>query len=260
MARVFITGSSDGLGLMAGQLLSREGHEVVAHVRNESRAAVTKSALPQASAVVVGDLSTLAGMREVAKVANTTGRFDAVIHNAAVGSAEGHRVTPDNLSHVFAINVLAPYVLTALIELPERLVYMSSGMHRGGRAGLEDLQWEHRRWSGSQAYSDSKLFVAALGAAVARHRGDVCSNAVDPGWVATKMGGPSAPDDLEMGYVTQAWLAVSADPEAQVSGRFFFHKHAVQSHPSMHDECFQEALLSACAALSGLELFATGRD
>jgi NAD(P)-dependent dehydrogenase (short-subunit alcohol dehydrogenase family) len=183
-----------------------------------------------------------------------------VIHNAAVGSSEGHIVTADGLSHVFAVNVLAPYLLTALIELPGRLVYMSSGMHQGGRASLEDLQWEHRPWIGSQAYSDSKLFVAAVAAAVARHRGDVLSNAVDPGWVATKMGGPGAPDDLEMGYATQAWLAVSADQNAQVSRRFFFHKHEIDAHLSMHDERFQEGLLLECAALTGVELFSGGRD
>ena len=130
MARVLITGSSDGLGLLVGQLLASQHHEVVAHARSESRAADTVRDFPKAPAVVIGDLSTLAGMREVARSANATGRFDAVIHNAAVGSSERHVVTPDGLCHVFAINVLAPYLLTALIETPGRLVYMSSGMHQ----------------------------------------------------------------------------------------------------------------------------------
>jgi len=260
MARVFITGSSDGLGLMAGQLLAKERHEVVAHARNESRAAVTKRLLPQASAVVIGDLSTLAGMREVAEMANATGRFDAVIHNAAVGSSEGHIVTADGLSHVFAVNVLAPYLLTARIEMPRRLVYVSSGMHRGGNPSLDDLQWERRRWSGSQAYSDSKLYVSALAAAVAVHRPEVCSNAVDPGWVPTKMGGPGAPDDLAEGAVTQAWLAVSDDAGAKVSGSFLFHQRAVPAHPAMADLGLQVGLLAACAALSGVALFPAARS
>lgn len=255
MARVLITGSSDGLGLLAGQLLASQHHEVVAHARSESRAADTVRDFPKAPAVVIGDLSTLAGMREVARSANATGRFDAVIHNAAVGSSERHVVTPDGLCHVFAINVLAPYLLTALVETPGRLVYMSSGMHRGGTPSLDDLQWEKRRWSGSQAYSDSKLFVAALAAAVARLRQDVFSNAVDPGWVATKMGGAGAPDDMGMGAETQAWLAVSDEPGAQVSGRFLFHNREVEAHPAMHDRAFQEGLLGACAGLSGVELF-----
>jgi NAD(P)-dependent dehydrogenase (short-subunit alcohol dehydrogenase family) len=197
----------------------------------------------------------MAGMRRVAEAANTTGRFDAVIHNAAVGSSEPRRiVTPDGLSHVFAINVLAPYLLTALVETPNRLVYLSSGMHRGGAAHLDDLQWEHRRWSGPQAYSDSKLFVAVLAAAVARLRGDVLSNAVDPGWVATKMGGPGAPDDLALGSDTQAWLAVSDDAEALVSGAFLYHRHLVSPHSSMHDPGFQAELLETCAAICGVRL------
>ena len=171
MARILITGSSDGLGLMAAQLLARQHHDVVLHARNERRSLDARMSLPEASAVVVGDIATIAGMRQVAEAANATGRFDAVIHNAAVGSSEPRRiVTADGLSHVFAINVLAPYVLTAQVEMPSRLIYLSSGMHRGGSPSLDDLQWAHRRWNGSQAYSDSKLFVAALAAAVARHR------------------------------------------------------------------------------------------
>jgi NAD(P)-dependent dehydrogenase (short-subunit alcohol dehydrogenase family) len=199
-------------------------------------------------------------MAEVANTANVTGRFDAVIHNAAVGSNERRVVTEDGLSHVFAVNVLAPYVLSALIEMPDRLVYMSSGMHRGGNPHLDDLQWSHRRWSGSQAYSDSKLYVAALGAALARHCGEVYSNAVDPGWVPTKMGGPGAPDDLELGVLTQAWLAVSNDAGACVSGAFFFHQRQVDAHPAMHDERFQDDLLATCASISGLRLLRARRE
>ncbi|MGA3214655.1 MAG: SDR family NAD(P)-dependent oxidoreductase [Acidimicrobiales bacterium] len=260
MARILITGSSDGLGLMAAQLLARQDHEVVLHARNESRAAEALRSVPEAGGVVIGDLATMEAMVEVAEAANATGRFDAVIHNAAVGSSEPRRVvTTDGLCHVFAINALAPYLLTALIEMPSRLIYMSSGMHRGGHASLDDLQWEHRGWSGSQAYSDSKLFVAALAAAVARHRPGILSNAVDPGWVATKMGGPGAPDDLALGAVTQAWLAVSEDAEALASGAFFFHQRPRAAHPAIHDESFQAALLAACVAISGVSLFTAGQ-
>ena len=258
MARILITGSSDGLGLWAARLLSSWHHEVVAHARNDTRAAETRKALGEAAAVVVGDLSTMAGMREVASAANATGHFDAVIHNAAVGSEPNRIETADGLCNLFAVNVLAPYLLTALVEMPARLVYMSSGMHNGGRASLHDLQWETRRWNGSQAYSDSKLYVAALGAAVARHRPDVFSNALDPGWVATKMGGKAAPDDPEEGTFTQAWLCVSDDAEARVSGEFFFHRHLITPHPAMHDVGLQEDLLAACAALSGVALFGPG--
>jgi NAD(P)-dependent dehydrogenase (short-subunit alcohol dehydrogenase family) len=255
VSRVFITGSSDGLGLMAGQLLAAEGHSVTLHARNDSRARDTRAALPQADGVLVGDLSSLAGMRQVAEQANAAGRYDAVIHNAGIGYREPRRIgTGDGLAHVFEVNVLAPYLLTALIERPGRLVYLSSGMHRGGNTSLDDPQWERRRWNGAQAYSDSKLFDTALAFAVARRWPDVLSNAVEPGWVPTRMGGPGAPDDMSLAPVTQAWLAVSSDPAATVSGGYFYHQQPRTPHPAARDAGFQDALLGYCGRLSGTEL------
>ncbi|HWB21704.1 MAG TPA: SDR family NAD(P)-dependent oxidoreductase [Gaiellaceae bacterium] len=252
MARVFVTGSADGLGLIAARLLADQGHEVVLHARNERRAADAFAAVPRASAVVIGDLSTIAEMRAVAKDANATGAFDAVIHNAAVGYREQRRlITRDGLCHLFAINVLAPYLLTVLIELPRRLIYLSSGLHRSGNPSLDDLQWAQRPWHAMQAYSDSKLFDAVLAAAVARYQPAVCSNAVEPGWVATKMGGPNAPDDPTLGATTQAWLAVSDDPEALVSGGYFFHQRLRETSPAVHDHQLQDGLLAYCAAATG---------
>ena len=153
MARVFITGSSDGLGLIAGRLLADEGQRIVLHGRNEARAADAKKAAPKAEAVVVGDLATIAATKDVAAQVNVLGSFDAVVHNAAVGYREGHRVTSDGLPHVFAVNTLAPYILTALIERPKRLVYLSTGMHEHAGAHLDDILWRKRRWDGSSAYA-----------------------------------------------------------------------------------------------------------
>ena len=255
MPRVFITGSSDGLGLMAGQLLAADGHSVTLHARNASRADDTRVALPQADGVVVGDLSSIAGMRQVAAQANASGRFDAVIHNAGIGYREARRVeTDDGLAQIFAVNVLAPYLLTALIERPDRLVYLGSGMHRGGDASLDDPQWRRRRWNGAQAYSDSKLFDLVLAFAVARRWPGVLSNAVDPGWVPTKMGGPGAPDDMSLAPVTQAWLAVSTDPAATVTGGYFYHQQPRQAHPAARDVTVAGELLGYCAELAGTEL------
>jgi NAD(P)-dependent dehydrogenase (short-subunit alcohol dehydrogenase family) len=252
---LLVTGSSDGLGLMAAQLLASEGCRVTLHARNEARAADARAALGAADGVVVGDLASIAGTRAVAEQANALGRFDAVIHNAAVGQREPHRIeTVDGLAHVFAINVLAPYLLTALIARPERLVYLTSGMHRGGEPDLGDLQWRRRPWSGYQAYSDSKLFDVVLAFAVARRWPEVRSNAVEPGWVPTKMGGPGAPDDLAAGSITQAWLATSADPEAAVSGRCFHHQQPRETHPAAVSTQVQEGLLEACAEMTGVEL------
>jgi NAD(P)-dependent dehydrogenase (short-subunit alcohol dehydrogenase family) len=260
MAQVFITGSSEGLGLMTGRVLAEQGHKVVLHARNDKRARDARAALPSADAVLIGDLSTIAAMRDVAKQANAIGRFDAVIHNVGMGYQEPRRtVSPDGLSQLWAVNVLAPYVLTAAMEKPNRLVYLSSGMHLGGDASLDDVQWEHRRWDGSQAYSDSKLHDVLLAFGVARHWPDVFSNAVSPGWVPTRMGGAGAPDDLVEGCRTQAWLAVSDEPEARVTGKFFHHMRPSRVNAAAHDVALQDRLLEHCAELSGLALDAGAR-
>jgi NAD(P)-dependent dehydrogenase (short-subunit alcohol dehydrogenase family) len=251
MARVFITGSSDGLGLLAGRQLADAGHEVVLHARNARRAADAWAALPRAAAVVVGDVVSLDGMREVATQARAAGPFAAVIHNVAVGYRERRQTTADGLNHVFAVNVLAPYLLTALIPLPRRLVFLSSGLHRSANPSLDDLQWERRGWNGMQAYSDSKLHDVVLAFAAARRWPAVRSNALEPGWVPTKMGGPGAPDDLEAGADTQVWLAASDDPAAAVSGGYFHHRRPREAHPSARDPAAQDRLLEICASLSG---------
>ncbi len=254
MSRIFISGSSDGLGLLAARLLVNEGHQVTLHARNDARAADAGRALPQAEAVVVGDLSSIAQMRQVAAQVNQLGRYDAAIHNVGVGSRGARVETEDGLSQVFAVNVLAPYLLTALIVPTSRLAYLSSGMHRGGDANLDDPQWTARRRNGSQAYSDSKLLDAVLAFAVARRWPGVLSNALEPGWVPTKMGGPGAPDDLTLGAVTQAWLAVSEDPAAKVTGQYFRHQKLHRVHPAAHRTDFQDALLSYCASLTDTPL------
>ena len=255
MARVFITGSSDGLGRMAAQMLVEQGHRVVLHGRNQHRAKEAQAAVPGADTAVIGDLSSIAQTRSVADQVNALGAFDAVIHNAAVGYREARRIeTEDGLPHVFAVNTLAPYILTALIRHPKRLVYLSSGLHQSGDASLKDLGWKERPWRGQQAYSDTKLHDVLLAFAVARLWPDVFSNALEPGWVATKMGGLNAPDDLEQGYRTQVWLAVSDDPAAKVTGEYFYHMRRRKPNPAARDERRQEMLLEACERFSGVKL------
>lgn len=252
MHRIFITGSSEGLGLMAGQLLVEQGHSVVLHARNPARARDAKAALPAAEAVVIGDVATIAGARSVAAEANRLGRFDAVIHNVAVGYREPRRIeTEDGLPHVFAVNVIAPYILTALVERPARLVYLSSALHHHAQARFDDLLWETRRWDGTEAYSESKLYNAMFAFAVARHWPGILSNALEPGWVQTRMGGPTATDDMRQAHLTQAWLAAD-EAAGRVSGDYFYHMERRSPNPDTRDPALQDLLLSRCADITGI--------
>ncbi len=253
MARVFITGSADGLGKMAARLLIADGHKVILHGRNQKRADEAMKALPGAESAVTGDLSDMQETIGLADQVNRLGKMDAVIHNAGIGYRENKLVfTRDNMPPVFAVNSVAPYILTCLIHKPGRLVYVSSGLHRNGDAGLSDLTWKNRPWDGFKAYSDSKLHNVLLAYAVAERWKDVLSNAMEPGWVATRMGGPGAPDNLEEGSETQAWLAVSNDEEAMVSGKYFYHMKLQKSHPVATNTTVQNKLMAEYERITGI--------
>jgi NAD(P)-dependent dehydrogenase (short-subunit alcohol dehydrogenase family) len=254
MASIFITGSSDGIGQETARQLAAGGHRVVLHARNEARAAQARAVVPDAAGAAVGDLSVIAGIRQAAETAGALGPYDAVIHNAAVGGASPRQATADGHERIFTVNVLGPYLLTALMDLPARLVYLTSGLEAAGRVNLDDLQWEKRPWQGMQAYSDSKLHDEMIAFAVARRYPHVRSNAVDPGWIKTKLGGPGATDELPIGASTQAWLASSDETAAQFTGRYFKWKQELQANPAAYDADLQEALLAACAKLTGTKL------
>jgi NAD(P)-dependent dehydrogenase (short-subunit alcohol dehydrogenase family) len=235
MARVFITGSADGLGRATADTLLQEGHEVIVHTRSAERLVAVKDLVGRGASAVVGDLADAGQTRDVAAQVNRLGSADVVIHNAGVYSG----------AHVLPVNVVAPYLLTVLIQRPRRLIYLSSGMHHGGRANLARMDWNGTRSTGS--YSDSKLFVTTLACAVARLRPDVYSNAVDPGWVPTRMGGPGAPDDLRLGHLTQEWLATSDESAALTSGGYWYHQQRREPHTAARDVTFQAGLLDALA-------------
>jgi NAD(P)-dependent dehydrogenase (short-subunit alcohol dehydrogenase family) len=252
--RVFITGSTDGLGRDAARTLIDEGHQVVLHARTRQRASALADLAPLAAGVAIGDLASAVETRALADQVNKIGRMDAVIHNAGIYREPNRGPTPDGHAKVLAVNVLAPYMLTQLIERPDRLIYLSSSMHYGGEASLRDVDWTERRWNTNQAYSDSKLFITALAIALAKRWPKVLSNAVDPGWVPTKMGGAGAPDDLEEGHLTQTWLAVSDEPAAKVSGAYWHHRQQRKPAADALDAGFQDRLIVKLAELTGVKL------
>ena len=254
MSRIFITGSTDGLGRAAAGALMGEGHEVVLHARTRQRAAALGALAPGAAGVVIGDLASAAETRDLADQVNGIGPMDAVIHNAGVYLEPSRAATPDGHAKTLAVNTLAPYLLTALIDRPARLIYLSSGLHHAGAGPLADIDWNRRPWHAAQAYAESKLAVTALALTLARAWPEVLSNAVDPGWVPTKMGGAAATGDLQMGHLTQTWLAVSNDPAATVSGGYWYHRQRQQPAPQARDPAFQDQLMDQLAALTGVAL------
>jgi NAD(P)-dependent dehydrogenase (short-subunit alcohol dehydrogenase family) len=240
MAKIFITGSADGLGNLAAKALIAQGHQVVLHARTSKRAEETLNKTPGAESVLIADLSKIQEVKNLAQAVNEGGRFDAVIHNAGVYQTSA--------KEIFSVNVLAPYILTSLIQKPKKLIYLSSGMHLQGHPKLEKITTDLN----SITYSDSKLHVLLLSMAVARKWPNVYSNAVDPGWVPTKMGGKGAPDDLQKGYETQVWLAASNDHKVKISGRYFFHQKEVAHNREADDVLVQERFLNLCKEITGV--------
>jgi NAD(P)-dependent dehydrogenase (short-subunit alcohol dehydrogenase family) len=238
VSRILVTGSADGLGRAAAAALMSAGHDVVVHARNPQRAAGLRELVDRGAHIVAGDFTDRDAVRRIAAELNDAEPLDGVIHNAGVYT--GRAIMP--------VNIIAPYLLTALVRGPRRLVYLSSGSHFGGSPALDGVDWRGER---AGSYSDSKLFVTTLAAAVARLRPEVLSNAVDPGWVPTKMGGPNAPDDLELGHRTQEWLVTSAEPEALTTGGYWYHRERRQPHRAVDDKAFQDRLLHALAEETG---------
>ncbi|HWV71414.1 MAG TPA: SDR family NAD(P)-dependent oxidoreductase [Pseudosphingobacterium sp.] len=241
MAKIFITGSSDGLGLLTAKALIAEAHQVVLHAKNAKRKDDTLQKIQGAEAILTADLSSIEETKILAEEVNRSGKFDTVIHNAGIyGDVPGELL--------FSVNVGAPFILTSLIHKPKRLIYLTSSMHQQGQPKLECLKNDVQQLN----YSDCKLLVLMLTKAVARKWNDVYANGVDPGWVPTKMGGSSATDDLQKGFETQVWLATGNDEQANVSGRYFYHQQEKPYNTLVDDAAVQDRFLKLCSEITGV--------
>ncbi|KAJ4310564.1 hypothetical protein N0V94_008382 [Neodidymelliopsis sp. IMI 364377] len=257
MARILITGSSDGLGSIVAKKLISRGHSVVLHARNDQRSKDASEAAPGAETVVIGDLSDMSSTKSMAKQINDLGSFDCIIHNAGLYQG-GFRKTSDGIPALAAVNTVAPYILTALVNKPRRLVFLSSGMHQSGSADLSDPLWASRGESGfsdSAAYCASKLHNILFAKAFARRWPDVQSNSLDPGWVATKMGGSSASGSVDAAVETYVMLAEGEEQDAKKTGQYFRPgKKIDQPLSAANDEQLQDKLLEICEKFSGVGL------
>lgn len=232
MLKVFITGSSDGLGLLTAQSLIANGHQVFAHARNETRKQEVAPKLAGAAAILVADLSNKEEIHQLANELTQLAPFDVIIHNAGIYYGP--------VDSLFTVNVLAPYILTVKVPTPKKLIYLSSNMHLGGKF-IPTTKIN---------YADSKLLLTVLVMGFSKAYPNSYVNAVDPGWVPTKMGGVSAPDDLQKGFETQLWLASSNTTDALVTGGYFHHQQQEQPNKEVYNPEKQQTLFKLCAELS----------
>ena len=254
MGTVLVTGSTRGIGLAVSRTLARRGHDVLVHARDARRAATVARSLPEAADIVVGDLSSLAETRALAERVSGLGPLDAIVHNAGSYDPGRRRCTRDGLERTFQINVVAPYLVSALTPAPARLVFLGSDFHFRSDVRWDDPQSLDRPWDGVRAYADSKLHVVQLALAMARLRPDSVSNAVDPGWVKTRMGGPEAPDGIALGADGPVWLAAGVDARSLISGRYLRRREVLAPHPQASDRALQDRLLDELSRLCGVSI------
>lgn len=247
MARIFITGSSDGIGSRAAKALVQRGHNVTLHARNAQRAEDAKSACPGAEDCLIADLSSTSAVESLAEQLNSKGPWDAIIHNAGVMRISANSKGPEGLPTLFATNTLAPYMLSCLVKPPKNLVFLSSQLHQGGDASLKDLK--------NAGYSDSKLHNTMMAFWFAKQKAyaETRVSSLDPGWVKTKMGGSGASDDIDLSVADYVALAEGGLAEAG-KGTHWYHGRERSSHKGASDEGSQEKLIGELMEISGVKL------
>jgi retinol dehydrogenase 14 len=272
---VLITGGTGGIGRAAALGLAGMGARVGITGRDRARAleaaaAITRESGGPAVDVFVADMSSQAEVRRLAiGVLATYPRLDVLVNN--VGGFCAHRhVTADGLEHTFALNHLAPFLLTNLLldrliaSSPARVVTVSSGAHTMGKIDFDDLMGE-RNYSGSGAYNQSKLANVLFTYELARRLEGtgVTANAFHPGLTSTSF----SAEDPALGLLvrimrpfmrspakgadTAVYLA-SAPEVAGLSGRYFADRKARKSSQSSYDTGAAARLWQVSADLVGL--------
>ncbi len=271
MATLCVTGSTDGIGLAAARSLVTAGHRVLVHARTAERGRPVVDELdgPAREAggrvhLVTGDLASLDQVRALADQVGQHAPLDALVHNAGVWvrgqvparSADGYETT-------FAVNALAPHLLTSLLagaldDARGRVVWLGSGMARSGAkhlgsGRLEDLATADTRGDreAERAYSASKAADVALALAWDARLEAATSLALDPGWVPTKLASPGASGSVDVPGEALARLATRACLESLDGARYVKGSRPTPIPGPLLAADLQDALASLCDRLVG---------
>ena len=271
-----VTGATRGIGRATAEALAKSGAHVLLHGRDSASVGAVCREMVRYGQVdgVVGDLSSLAAVRKLAtEVAAQYPRLDVLVNNAGTGTRR-RQTTGDGYERTFAINHLAPFLLTNLLldklkaGNAARVVTVSSMAHRGATLDFDDLNWETRKFSGLGAYGASKLanilFTVELASRLAGT--GVTANCLHPGVVATNIfaaffGGRTGkvfsmlfrPFMLSPADGAKTSIYLASSPEvANVTGKFFDKCREVPPTPAAQDVAAAKRLWDISAKLTRL--------